>query len=230
MEIDELKSKMETWPVQWRWEGTSGHPRRMADIFVQIFEAHGFRVDIVELQQGNDSLKNVTEFEGALTGQSSQSRTGAVKKKWAAGIVGIALLPLIIGYFVLKYAFQERNYEIGLEWRGEAYSTTARADQGGFSAERAGIISDVRVTLRGAVFELGKVIKDLSDIHTKLETIQATLTEALPALSAPSSMTSARVTLGSDPSILELEEGVDVNTHSPAIDEPPQPPVLRGGS
>ena len=230
MEIEELRSKMETWPVQWRWEGTSGHPRRMVDIFVRTFEAHGFTIEVAELQGGNGPLKNVTEFEGVLTGLSSQSKAGAARKKWAAGIVGIALLPLVIGYFVLKYTFHERKYEVGLEWRGEAYSTTARADQGGFSAERAGILSDVRITLRGAVFELGKLIKDVSDIQPKLNTIQATLLDTLPTLSAPSSVSSARSTLGSEPPLLELEHGVDGGIDSPAIDEPPQPPVLRGGN
>ena len=229
MEIEELKSTMADWPVQWRWEGTSGHPRRMADIFVQTFEEQGFTVEVADAPLSQGPLGNVAEFEGALIARASQSRKGAAKKKWAAGIVGIALLPLVVGYFVLKYAFEARKYEVGLEWRGEAYSSTARADQGGFGAERAGIVSDVRVTLRGAVFELGKLINDVSDIQPKLTVLEGTFSETLPALSMPTGVRPSQPALGSEQTMPELGQGAEVDVLPPEIEEPPQPPMLGDG-
>ena len=229
MEIEELKAAMEGWPVQWRWEGTSGHPRRMTDTFVQTFESLGFTVEVADVPLSQGPLGNVAEFEGALIARANQSRRGAAKKKWAAGIVGVALLPLVVGYFVLKYAFAGRKYEVGLEWRGEAYSTTARADQGGFGAERAGIVSDVRVTLRGAVFELGKLINDVSDIQPKLNVLEGTLSETLPALSMPTGVQPVQSALGSEPTMPELPGRLDDDILPAEIDEPPQPPMLGDG-
>ena len=216
MEIEELKATMEGWPVQWRWEGASGHPRRMMDTFVQSFEAQGFTVDAADVPLSQGPLGNVAEFEGALIARAVQSRGRAVKKKWVAAVVGVALLPLVIGYFVLKYAFEGRKYQVGLEWRGEAYSTTARADQAGFGAERAGIVSDVRITLRGAVFEVGRLLKDVSDIQPRLNILQDTLSETLPSLSMPT---------GVRPAPPELGEGVIPSE----IEEPPKPPELGDG-
>ena len=229
MDIEELKATMESWPVQWRWEGTSGHPRRMLDIFVQTFEAQGFTVDVADVPLSQGPLGNVAEFEGALIAHARQSKGGAAKKKWAAGIVGIALLPLVVGYFVLKYAFEGRKYEVGLEWRGEAYSTTARADQGGFGAERAGIVSDVRVTMRGAVFELAKLISGVSDIQPKLNVLEGTLLDTLPALSAPAGVQQAQTVIGTTSPMSELGQGNNEDDAPFEIDEPPQPPVLGDG-
>lgn len=229
MEIEELKTAMEGWPVQWRWEGTSGHPRRMTDTFVHAFEAQGFTVDVADVPLSQGPLGNIAEFEGALIARATQSSGGAAKKKWAAAVVGVVLLPLVVGYFVLKYAFEGRKYEVGLEWRGESYSTTARADQGGFGAERAGIVSDVRVTLRGAVFELGKLINDLSDVQPKLNVLQTTLSETLPALSMPTGAQPVQSAIGSEPAMSEFPEGLDGEILPAKIDEPPQPPMLDDG-
>ena len=229
MEIKELKSTMADWPVQWRWEGTSGHPRRMADIFVQTFEEQGFTVEVADTPLSQGPLGNVAEFEGALIARANQSRKGAAKKKWAAGVVGIALLPLVVGYFVLKYAFEARKYTVGLEWRGEAYSSTARADQGGFGAERAGIVSDVRVTLRGAVFELGKLINDTSDIQPKLNALEGAFSETLPSLSMPTGVRPTQPTLGGEPTKPELGQGADVDVLPLEIEKPPQSPMLGDG-
>ena len=229
MDIDELKATMESWPVQWRWEGTSGHPRRMVDIFVQTFEAQGFTVDVADVPLSQGPLGNVAEFEGALIAHANQSKGGAAKKKWAAGFVGIALLPLVVGYFVLKYAFEGRKYEVGLEWRGEAYSTTAHADKGGFGAERAGVVSDVRVTMRCAVFELGKLINGVSDIQPKLNVLEGTLLDTLPALSAPAVVQHSQTVLGSTLPMSELGKRNDEDDAPNEIDETPQPPVLGEG-
>ena len=229
MDIEGIKATMEGWPVQWRWEGTSGHPRRMVDNFVQTFETQGFTVDVADVPLSQGPLGNVAEFEGALIAHARQSKGGAAKQKWAAGIVGIALLPLVVGYFVLKYAFERRKYEVGLEWRGEAYSTTARADQGGFGAERAGIVSDVRVTMRGAVFELGKLINGVSDIQPKLNVLEGRLLDTLPSLSAPAGIQQTQTVLGSTSPMPELGQGINEDNAPFEIDEPPQPPMIGDG-
>ena len=95
------------------------------------------------------------------------------------------LLPLVVGVFLIRFALDGRTSRIALEWRGEAYSTRARADQGGFGAERVGVVSDVRVAMRAAVVEGGQVRKDVAALQPHLDALQIELGGALPSLGRP---------------------------------------------
>jgi hypothetical protein len=90
-------------------------------------------------------------------------------------------------------------------------------------------VSDVRVTLRGAVFELGKLINDTSDIQPKLNVLEGTFSETLPALSMPTGVRPTQPTLAREPAMPELGHGAEVDVLPPEIEEPPQPPMLGDG-
>ena len=88
MDIDELKAEQAAWSVLWRWEGSSGHPRRMADTFAQALEKLGFSVDIAETPLREGGLENVAEFEGVIIARTHQSRLrpfgrSGLRRSWA---------------------------------------------------------------------------------------------------------------------------------------------------
>ena len=172
MEIETLRLEMSEWPVEWRWEGTSGHPRRITDNFVQALEDEGFTVDLADVPVTQGPLGNVGEFEGAIVARWKQPSLSALRRKWFAAAVGVVLLPVIVGIFIIKYALDGRRHLVAIDWRGEAYPTTARAGQANFGAERTGIVSDVRVTLRGAIMDANKMVRDLSDLQPALNRLQ----------------------------------------------------------
>ena len=219
MEIENLRSEMAKWPVQWRWEGVSGHPRRILDNLVQTLEDHGFTVDVADVPLTQGPVGNVGEFEGALIARLRQSRTAALRRKWAAALVGVLLAPVVVGIFMIKYALEGRKYQLGLEWRGEAYPSTARADQGGFGAERSGIVSDIRVTMRGATSDADRQVNDLSDLQPTLDRVQWTLSETLPSLTMPASMTAGAPGL----------EGAVEGTVTATLEDAPHPSALDEG-
>ncbi len=188
MEIDTLRSEMAEWPVQWRWEGTSGHPRRITDNFMQALEDEGFTVDLADVPITQGPVGNVGEFEGALVARWKQPSLSALKRKWFAAAVGLVLAPIIVGIFMIKYALEGRRHVVGLDWRGEAYSTTARAGQVNFGAERTGIVTDVRVTMRGAVLDAGRRVNDLTNLQPKLDRMQFKLSHSLTNLTMPTPM------------------------------------------
>ena len=188
MEVDELRTEMAEWPVRWRWEGTSGHPRRMADNFVQALEDEGFTVDAADVPIAHGPVGNVGEFEGALVARWRQPSLSALKRKWFAAAVGVVLIPVIVGLFMIKYALDGRRHVVGLDWRGEAYPTTARAGQVNFGAERTGIVTDVRVTMRGAVVDAGRMVNDLANLQPKLDRLQWKLQHSLTNLTMPTPM------------------------------------------
>ncbi|MCY4624551.1 MAG: hypothetical protein OXC99_06090 [Chloroflexi bacterium] len=188
MEIDTLRSEMAEWPVQWRWEGTSGHPRRITDNFMQALEDEGFTVDLADVPITQGPVGNVGEFEGALVARWKQPSLSALKRKWFAAAVGLVLVPIIVGIFMIKYALEGRRHVVGLDWRGEAYSTTARAGQVNFGAERTGIVTDVRVTMRGAVLDAGRRVNDLTNLQPKLDRMQFKLSHSLTNLTMPTPM------------------------------------------
>lgn len=235
MEFEELRAEQESWPVRWRWEGTSGHPRRMADSFAQAFEEQGFSVDMAEGPMQPGPLENVAEFEGVLVARARQARSEALRERWAAAVLGVLLLPVLVGLFLLRFALDGRRNGISLEWRGEAYSTRARADQGGFGAERSGVVSEVRLTMRVAAFEGGQLRKDAPGLQPAVDALQHRLNAALPALApAVSSEREARELGGGTPPTglapgtgpRELDDG----PATPELEQGPDRPELSDGS
>ena len=221
MEIENLRSEMAAWPVQWRWEGVSGHPRRMTDVFVRALEDQGFTVDLADVPLSWGQARNVGEFEGAIIARWRQSSGEALRRKWAAAAVGVVLAPVIVGIFMIKYALEGRRHQVGLEWRGESYPATARADKDGFGAERTGIVSDVRVTLRGAISDANRLVRDLSDMQPSLNRIQWALEGILPTLTMPAGTAQPEGAAGA------VEEAF--TPASPALDATEKPPSLGEG-
>ena len=147
--LENLIREQETWQVFWRWEGTSGHPRRIADKLADILEDQGYAVRVAEGQMRQEPIATVADFEGALIAERRQSVQEALAEHRFYVIVGILLLPLLLGLFFLWSAFQTRRTCFGIHWRGETYLAAARGGSERFSAERSALISDVRLTLRG---------------------------------------------------------------------------------
>lgn len=220
MNIEDIRSEMAAWPVQWRWEGTSGHPRRMTDVFVRTLEDQGFTVELADVPLSWGPVRNVGEFEGALIARWRQSSGEALRRKWAAAAIGVVLAPVIVGVFIIKYALEGRKHQMGLEWRGESYPATARADHGGFGAERTGIISDVRVTLRGAISDANRPATDISDLQPALDRVQWALSETLPTLTMPAGVTTHDAS--------GAVEGA-FTPASPSLEGTEQPPSLGEG-
>ena len=156
-DLEELFARQQDWPVHWRWEGSSGHPRRLVDTLANSFREKGYRVVVAESDMRGGPLPNVGEFEGVLIAERQQSRKQAVSERWLYAVVGLLLIPVLIGFVLLVAAFQPRKFSIGLDWRGEVYTTGARGEIGQWSAERTGVISDVRMTMRGTQEFIGPV-------------------------------------------------------------------------
>lgn len=219
---------MAPWPIKWRWEGTSGHPRRMTDNFSQALEDEGFTCELADVPISQGPLGNVGEFEGALIARWRQPRLTALKRKWFAAAVGIVLVPVIIGIFMIKYALDGRRQFVALDWRGEAYPTTARAGQANFGAERTGIVTDVRVTMRGAVVDAGRMVNDHSALQPKLDRLQWKLQHSLTNLTMPTPMAPGASIEGAPPAGGGTVEGAFKPAPQPLEDSTP-PPALDEG-
>ena len=163
-------------------------PRRITDNFVQALQDEGFTVDLADVPVTQGPLGNVGEFEGAIVARWKRPSLSALRRKWLAAAVGVVLLPVIVGFFIIKYAMDGRRHLVAIDWRGEAYPTTARAGQVNFGAERTGIVSDVRVTLRGAILDANKKVRDLSELQPALNRLQWKLSQSLSNLTMPAPM------------------------------------------
>ncbi len=225
-DFEELRAEQEAWPVRWRWEGTSGHPRRMADSFAQAFEEQGFSVDMADGPMQPGPLENVAEFQGVLVARARQPRSEALRERWAAAVLGALLLPVLVGLFLIRFALDGRRYGISLEWRGEAYSTRARADQGGFGAERSGVVSEVRLTMRVAAFEGAQIKKDIRSLLPTMEALQRRLETALPSLAPAAGADREGRELGGGTGPRELVDGPPIQE----LDRDPNRPELGDGS
>jgi hypothetical protein len=221
-EFDELQKEQAGWPVRWRWEGASGHPRRMADALARAFEEQGLAVEMAVAPSQPGPLENVAEFEGVLVSRARQPRSEALREKWAAAVLGVLLTPVLVGLFLIRFALDGRRYGVSLEWRGEAYSTRARADQGGFGAERSGVVSEVRLTLRAAAFDGGQLKKGAQGLHPALDALQARLDAALPSLAPSVGQGSEAQGLGAGTAPTELAPGSGTRE----LDGPPDPPEI----
>ena len=222
MEADALKAEMAEGPVHWRWEGTSGHPRRITDTFAQTLQDEGFAVDLADVPVAMGPVGNVGEFQGALVARWRQPALSALRRKWFAAAVGLVLVPVIVGIFMLKYALDGRRHVVALDWRGEAYPTTARAGQVNFGAERTGIVSDVRVTMRGAILDAGRVAGSHAELEPTLDRVQWKLSHVLTNLTMPTPMAP-----GASP-----DGGAVDGAFTPApqqLEGAPQPPALDEG-
>lgn len=152
-DFETLRDQQRTWAVRWRWEGQSGHPRRLADSVVQMLEERGYQVELSEGEIKGEPLGNVAEFEGAAIGTAWEARSETLRRKWGYLVAGVVLAPLIAGVFLILYALKRRRYQVGLQWRGEMYTAGAQAGAQGMTAQRANVVSEVRIYLRSAAQE-----------------------------------------------------------------------------
>ena len=131
-DLDSLVEQQRLWNIRWRWEGQSGHPRRLADSIVQILEERGYHVKLAEGEIKAEPLAGVAEFQGAVIGTVQEPKEEALKRKWGYLVAGALLVPLVLGIFMLVYAFKRRTYYLGLHWRGEMYKAEAHVGSRGW--------------------------------------------------------------------------------------------------
>ena len=149
-EIESLRNQQLAWPIHWRWEGTTGHPRQLADMLAEVLEDRGYTVSLAEGDLQGEPLENIAHFEGAAVAKRKQPTSKALREKWIALAVGILLLPILIGLVLIWIAFRPRRYCIGLHWRGEAYAAGKHGEIPGGQADRVSTVSDARLTVRAA--------------------------------------------------------------------------------
>ena len=117
--LESLITRQDTWQVFWRWEGTSGHPRRIADKLADILEDNGYTVGVAEGRLRQEPIASVADFEGALIGERRQSINEALTEHKTYLLLGFILTPLLVGLFLIWSAFQTRRTCFGIHWRGE---------------------------------------------------------------------------------------------------------------
>ena len=180
--FEEIARQLRTWNVRWRWEGNSGHPRRLTDALTQMMDERGYTVDVAEDDIRAEPLANVAEFAGVAIGLKEEPQSEALRRKRAYLVAGIVLLPVVVGIFLIRYALNRWQYNIGLEWRGEMYSAAERAEATSAGAERANIVSDVRLTLRSRTFEGSQALDDPQVIRADLDLLYGMVVAQLPQL------------------------------------------------
>ena len=183
-DLDELVEQQRLWNLRWRWEGESGHPRRLADSIVQVLEEGGYHVQLAEGEIKAEPLAGVAEFQGAAIGTMREPKEEALKRKWGYLVAGALLVPLILGIFMLVYAFKRRTYYLGLHWRGEMYKAEAHVGAQGMAAQRANVISEVRMSLRSAAQEGDSDIKGIESLRKidAADTLAQMLEASVPRL------------------------------------------------
>lgn len=186
-ELDELREELQGWPLRWRWEGSTGHPRRMVDALTQQLQELGYSVTVAEGEMRSTPLGNVGEFEGALIARAYQSRKEALKQKWPYALFGVILLPVLIGIPLLRYALDPLRYQIGLSWRGEAYPAGARLEVQQYGMERTTIVSEVRLACHATALEGDEVRPEDVTMQHHAVALKEHIDSALPPLVAPRS-------------------------------------------
>ena len=136
--------------IKRRWEGSIGHPRRLIASARAVLEDAGYTVRS-DYNDRAAPVRDTSYFEGEITARQEQR----LVNPWLMAL-GVLTLPLVMGYWIIKGAFGWKRSLIQVEFEGESYYVGAReersvqAESQGRSAyaERAGVVSDVRLTLR----------------------------------------------------------------------------------
>lgn len=82
----------ELWPVLSRWEGKTGHPRRMIDALVGILERYGFmRVGLPGSSVNPSAVRGATDFDGAAIFWKRGTRLQALWERQMVLAVGLLL-------------------------------------------------------------------------------------------------------------------------------------------
>lgn len=92
MTIERYTSLQKYWPVISRWEGKTGHPRRMRDSLIDIVERHGYmRLHTPESSVEPSSVPGASDFDGAGIFGRRGTRLQALWERRLSLIVGLLL-------------------------------------------------------------------------------------------------------------------------------------------
>jgi len=180
--------KTDDLPVLWRWNGHVGHPRAFGGMLKATLDTQGFTT--------NDPAdrKYYSEEQAALR-DTAYFKTHVHAKKdfrlfkgWKLlALVFVCLIVVIVGWIILWLLMRKRRRLISIELAGEQYMASGKGAQ----AERAAVVSDVRLTLRAGSGHVQNewALKTISSNDNILaEEVAAIVTkveEELPKLTIP---------------------------------------------
>ena len=169
--VDRATRVQESWPVISQWDGKTGHPRRMFDTIVAVFQHYGFAPLLSpESAVRPSGVSNTSDFDGAAIFGRRGTRLQALRARKVALIVWLFLAVSIggavavgvpgnlgmrlgvgggaVGFmalWVLIALSSPRRYYVGVVWRGETYQAAGRTAASATVREAANVVSDVRL-------------------------------------------------------------------------------------
>ena len=188
-----------------RWEGRIAHPRQLLGGLRGFFEDLGFTV-ASEMTDKPGSIRDTAHFEGIVVASSDAHATDG-----GMLAIGIVTLPLLgLGIPIIRAAKRTQRLLVTIAIEGESYLVAAKGvDSRPFMkantethAERAGVVGDVRLTVRvaagspqrGTDYQLAKVSRDEThDTSPTVEAVSKFIEERWPALARQASQAQAEI-------------------------------------
>ena len=172
--VDRATRVQQSWPVVSKWEGKTGHPRRMLDTVVAILRHHGFAPLLnPEPVVRPSGVSNTSDFDGAAIFGRRGTRLQALRARKVALIVWLVLAvsiggavaagvpgdpgvrfglgggaSLVVAIWALIALSSPRRFCIGVVWRGETYQAEGRTAASTTVRQAANVVSDVRLATR----------------------------------------------------------------------------------
>jgi len=214
-----------TLPVRHRWEGRIGYPRRLCTALENLLDDYGYTLPQEEERKGLEwksrQLAGIAEFKGSIKARMDFRRWRVVQLIIALllSIVSIILLSLYGTEYsgewydtrlfaggvtlmaaILLAIFSRRTLRraVKIDIEGESYEASAEQDKviDRARVERAGVASDVRLTIRAGVgglegdWELNKLTtnkksRQVTELEQDLQRIIQRVEELLPTLELP---------------------------------------------
>ncbi|MBI4282992.1 MAG: hypothetical protein HY663_00820 [Chloroflexi bacterium] len=139
--------------IKRRWEGRIGHPRKLMASTRAALEDLGYSV-VGSYDDKTAPMRDTSYFQGTIVAKFDQQKTN-----YGLLILGLVTLPVIVGYWIIKAAPEVKRSLIRIVFEGESYYVGAHEGRlvqesvQGRSAhtERAGVVSDIRVTLKAGI-------------------------------------------------------------------------------
>ncbi|MBA7469358.1 hypothetical protein ES707_04625 [subsurface metagenome] len=212
-------------PVWHRWEASIGYPRRLLTALENLLDDYGYTLPREEERKGlkweSRPLAGIAEFEGRIEARRDFHQWSVVQliialllglvalillslygtessREWydTQFLTGLAMLIAAILVAVLSRRTLRRAVHIYIE--GESYEAGAEQEKvtNRAKVERAGVASDVRLTIRAGVgspegdWELKKLTKnkksrEVVELEQDLQRIVQRVEELLPTLELP---------------------------------------------
>ena len=183
-----------------RWEGKIEHPRQLLSGLRALLEDLGYEASAA-LDERTSPIRDVSYFHGILVGKKEQDK---IRPQLIA--LGVLLLPVIVGIFILARANRQSRAVILIELEGESYLTRAGGEDSQAGprarrsvAERSGVVGDARMAVRlltgramkSAEYALTALTPADADSAEDLADLRRAIQERWPALAVATEQASA---------------------------------------